>query len=48
MAYFCVHECGLPDLDAQPLTPGQVLLGYFWPIWGITVQTSYVNVAQDS
>ena len=30
------------DLEAKLLTPGQ-LLGYPWKVWGITVQTSYVE-----
>ena len=30
------------DLDAKPLTPGQ-LLGCPWKLWGITLQTSYVE-----
>ena len=30
------------DLDAKPLTPGQ-LLGWPWKLWGITLQTSYVK-----
>ena len=30
------------DLEAKLLTPGQ-LLGYPWKLWGITVQTSYVE-----
>ena len=29
-------------LDADKMTPGQ-LLGYPWKLWGITVQTSYVE-----
>ena len=30
------------DLDAKRLTPGQ-LLGWPWKLWGITLQTSYVE-----
>ena len=30
------------DLEAKLLTPGQ-LLGYPWKVWGITVQTSYLE-----
>ena len=30
------------DLEAKLLTPGQ-LLGYPWKVWGITVQTRYVE-----
>ena len=29
-------------IDAKPLTPGRVL-GYFWLIWGVTVQTRCVR-----